>query len=62
MIAASAQSSHGVLKGASLQRLYDTQCLWDEYMAESATHYLNANPQNTLVVIAGSGFEVRGKA
>ena len=55
MKAASAQSSHGVLKGASLQRLYDTQCLWDEYMAESATNYLNINPQSTLVVIAGSG-------
>ena len=55
MRSASLYSSHGVLKGASLQRLYETQCLWDEYMAESASYFINNNPDQTLVVIAGAG-------
>jgi uncharacterized iron-regulated protein len=38
-----------------LQHMYEAQTLWDEYMAESASNYVNDNPDQTLMVIAGSG-------
>jgi len=38
-----------------LQHMYEAQTLWDEYMAESASNYVNANPDQTLMVIAGAG-------
>lgn len=44
------------LKGASLQRMYEAQCLWDDYMAESASMYLGSEQAaKRLVIIAGSG-------
>jgi hypothetical protein len=33
-------ASHGILKGAALQKMYEAQTLWDEYMAESASLFL----------------------
>jgi uncharacterized iron-regulated protein len=42
---------------AALERMYETQTLWDEYMAESAANYIKQQTQNNkyLVVIAGVG-------
>lgn len=45
---------------AALQRMYETQTLWDEYMSESAALYLNQFPESTLVVIAGLG-HIKGR-
>jgi uncharacterized iron-regulated protein len=45
---------------AALQRMYETQTLWDEYMSESAALYLKQFPQSTLVVIAGLG-HIKGR-
>jgi uncharacterized iron-regulated protein len=41
-----------------MERLYEAQCLWDEYMADSAAQYITRYPAKTLVVIAGSGHVV----
>jgi hypothetical protein len=54
MMLASA-SQHGGLDDAALQKMYETQCLWDEYMADSAALHLKQNPLDTFVVIAGVG-------
>jgi len=41
---------------AALERMYETQTLWDEYMAESASNYLKqTNNDKYLVIIAGIG-------
>lgn len=37
------------------ERFLSVQLLWDEYMAEVAAEYLNANPKRSLVILAGSG-------
>ena len=49
---------HLQLDKTFMNRLYETQCLWDEYMAESASIYLQDYPESTLVVLAGSGHVV----
>ena len=36
-----------------MERMYETQTLWDEYMSESAVNYLKKFPSSTLVLIAG---------
>lgn len=54
-MAAAGVSAHLSHDNSSMGRLYQTQCLWDEYMAESASIYLNKHPEKTLVVIAGEG-------
>jgi len=41
--------------GKNLDRFVQVQLLWDEYMAESAADYLQANPEKRMVVLAGSG-------
>lgn len=46
---------HGGLNEAALQNMYEVQCLWDDYMADSAVRHLKANPLDTFVVIAGVG-------
>eukprot|EP01039_Chlorochromonas_danica_P011223 gene11223-12520_t len=46
---------HGINDPAVVERYYETQTLWDEYMSESAALYLKANPEDTLVVVAGLG-------
>lgn len=52
---AAGMPSH-MLKGVALQRMYEAQCLWDDYMAESASLYLQSEqPAKRLVIIAGSG-------
>jgi uncharacterized iron-regulated protein len=38
-----------------VENFLDVQLLWDEGMAERAAAYLEANPERTLVVLAGSG-------
>lgn len=38
-----------------MNRLYEAQTLWDEYMAESASNFVKGNPNTKLMVIAGSG-------
>lgn len=59
---ASIQASHNIqdkvhsqLDGRTLEHMYQTQTLWDEYMSESAAQYLTAFPSSTLVLIAGLG-------
>ena len=47
--------AHGKINGALFQKLYESQTLWDEYMAESASNFIQSNPYVTLLVIAGSG-------
>lgn len=39
----------------SIDRMYQSQTLWEEYMAESAYNFITANPASTLIVIAGVG-------
>ncbi len=39
----------------SFERFMEVQLLWDEGMAERAARYLRANPDKTLVVLAGGG-------
>ena len=39
----------------SFEKFLDVQLLWDEGMAERAARYLEAHPQDTLVVLAGGG-------
>lgn len=51
---------HGMTNMPSVDRMYETQTLWDEYMSESAAMFLDANPESTLVIIAGLG-HVRGR-
>lgn len=51
---AGGESVHS-LSTDSIEKMYQTQALWDEYMAESAYTYLNSNPLNHLVIIAGLG-------
>ena len=53
-------ASHFVNDPSQLDRLYETQTLWDEYMSESAAQYLDKFPTSTLVIIAGLG-HVQGR-
>ena len=46
---------HGSGDNYSLEKMYETQTLWDEYMSESAANYIKIYPNSTLVVIAGLG-------
>jgi len=39
----------------SFDKFLDVQLLWDEGMAERSARYLEAHPQDTLVVLAGGG-------
>ena len=38
-----------------LDRMYQTQTLWDEYMSESVSNYAKLFPKSKVVVIAGLG-------
>jgi uncharacterized iron-regulated protein len=40
---------------ADFEHFLEVQLLWDEGMAEQAANYVKANPDKTLVVLAGSG-------
>ncbi len=46
---------HGHASPRGLQRFAEAQVLWDEYMARVAQDYVMANPDRTLVILAGSG-------
>jgi uncharacterized iron-regulated protein len=46
---------HGPMQKTHLQRFLEVQYVWDQTMASTAGEYLNANPERTLVVLAGSG-------
>ena len=45
---------------SSVQRMYEAQTLWDEYMAESASSFVSKYPGQMLLVIAGIG-HVQGR-
>lgn len=44
----------------AIDKMYSVQCLWEDYMSESAAIYLNNVPDSKLCVIAGVG-HVRGR-
>lgn len=48
-------SMHGHLPKAHLERFLQVQYIWDQTMARTAGDYLTANPDRTLVLLAGSG-------
>mmetsp|Transcript_19954 Transcript_19954/g.33388 ORF Transcript_19954/g.33388 Transcript_19954/m.33388 type:complete len:382 (-) Transcript_19954:558-1703(-) len=48
------------MESSQVDRMYQTQTLWDEYMSESAANYMAKYPDSTLVVIAGLG-HVQGR-
>jgi uncharacterized iron-regulated protein len=48
-------------KEADFEHFLEVQLLWDEGMAERAAEWLAANPQSTLVVLAGSGHLEHGR-
>lgn len=37
------------------EHFYEAQLLWDETMAETAAEYIKANPDKTMVILAGNG-------
>ncbi len=46
---------HGHLPKTRLERFLQVQYVWDQTMARTAGDYLTANPDRTLVLLAGSG-------
>ncbi len=50
--------THGDLK--DFQNFYQSQLLWDETMAETASKYLKKHPEKTLIVLAGNGHLMYG--
>ena len=44
----------GGIPEEALERLYEAQTLWDEYMAESAVQVLEANAGSRMIVLAGT--------
>ncbi len=46
--------SGGGIPEEALEKLYEAQTLWDEYMAESASNYLQAKAGNRMIVLAGT--------
>jgi len=49
---------HG--SSASFERFFLAQVLWDETMAESIAEFVKANPNHTVIVLAGQGHLVYG--
>lgn len=41
--------------GRMFENFYQAQILWDETMADSASKYMSANPDKTIVILAGNG-------
>merc|ERR1711871_192528 len=39
----------------NIDKMYQVQCLWEDYMSESCSIYLNRYPDSKLCVIAGLG-------
>lgn len=48
-------TKHSISNDETIENMYETQTLWDEYMSDSASHYLLSNPSNLLLCIAGIG-------
>lgn len=46
---------HGAMPRARMDRFLEVQYVWDHTMARTAGDYLTANPDRTLVLLAGSG-------
>lgn len=46
---------HGHMPEAHRERFLQVQYVWDQTMARTAGDYLTANPERTLVLLAGSG-------
>ena len=46
---------HGDEPIQSIERMYQVQCLWDDYMSESAAQYIEKHPKSVVCVIAGLG-------
>ena len=44
----------------NIDKMYQVQCLWEDYMSESCSIYLNRYPDSKLCVIAGLG-HVKGR-
>jgi uncharacterized iron-regulated protein len=47
--------AHGPAKPGDFDHFVEAQLVWDEGMAEAASTYLNAHPEVSMVVLAGSG-------
>ncbi|HEY9302119.1 MAG TPA: ChaN family lipoprotein, partial [Phormidium sp.] len=52
------KGGHGA--SASFERFFSAQVLWDETMAESIAEFAKANPNHTVIVLAGQGHLVYG--
>ena len=72
-LAAAGRRLHGELGADAVQRMYEAQTLWDEWMASSIAGYVSAEPRKgaglngaastgdeRMVVLAGTG-HVRGR-
>ncbi|MFO1430144.1 MAG: ChaN family lipoprotein [Candidatus Competibacteraceae bacterium] len=51
---------HQGMTDSDFQRFLEVQLLWDEGMAEQAARYLQAHPEQRLIVLAGNGHLVYG--
>jgi hypothetical protein len=51
---------HPRTPGQSFEHFLDVQLLWDEGMAARAAAYLEAHPDQTMVILAGSGHLAHG--
>ncbi|MFB2833556.1 ChaN family lipoprotein [Floridanema evergladense] len=52
------KGGHG--SSASFERFFSAQVLWDETMAENIAEFVKANPNHTVIVLAGQGHLVYG--
>ncbi|MGA9378335.1 MAG: ChaN family lipoprotein [Phormidium sp.] len=52
------QGGHGASQ--SFERFFSAQVLWDETMAENIAEFVKANPNHTVIVLAGQGHLVYG--
>lgn len=59
-VKAIAYSDHLSLPSEKVDKMYQVQTLWEEYMAETAADFVNRNPEALLCVIAGVG-HVKGR-
>lgn len=49
------QQGHGVVDKSKVNRYYEVQVLWEEWMSESVASYLKLNPNSRMVTLVGSG-------
>ncbi len=48
-------AEHDSMKDRKFEHFYQSQILWDEYMAQSIAGFLKAHPEYRIVVLAGNG-------